>query len=143
MRIVESAPLMLCPTIGIIVHSLARRVALQSIGGAHKGKIAGICMATGDRLLSCGHDRNIKLWGLKLPNMGGGEEAIDASQDDGTEGSSRKLQGMWLDETEDGTSLGKPILIYPSKVPLKYASRCQCPVEAQTFVSQDLTRVCL
>jgi hypothetical protein len=100
-------------------------------------------MATGDSLLSCGHDRNIKLWGLKLPNMGGGEEAIDASQDDGTEGSSRKLRGMWLDETEDGTSLGKPILIYPSKVPLKYASRCQRPAEAQTSVSQDLTRVCL
>jgi WD40 repeat protein len=29
---------------------------------AHKGKITGLCFADEDRLLSCGVDRNIKLW---------------------------------------------------------------------------------
>jgi hypothetical protein len=89
------------------------------------GKIGGICMATGDRLLSCGHDRNIKLWGLNLPNMDDGEDAIDATQDDVNEGTSTRVESMRLGKTEEVNSLGKPLLIYPSKVPLKYVHCCQ------------------
>ena len=31
---------------------------------AHKGKISGLCFADGNKLLSCGVDRNIKLWAV-------------------------------------------------------------------------------
>jgi len=95
-------------------------------------------MATGDRLLSCGHDRNIKLWGLKLPNMDDGEDAIDATQDDVNKGTSRRGESMRLDETEEVKSLGKPLLIYPSKVPLKYVHVASTSKAAIAFASHHL-----
>lgn len=42
------------------------------VENAHKGKISGICFADNDRLLSCGVDRNIKLW-----NINPSEEDMD------------------------------------------------------------------
>ncbi|EMD36877.1 hypothetical protein CERSUDRAFT_51790 [Gelatoporia subvermispora B] len=47
---------------GLIVHDISRRSQLLSVEQAHKGKITGICFADADRLLSCGVDRNVKLW---------------------------------------------------------------------------------
>lgn len=47
---------------GIILHNLSTRNRLVSLPQAHKGKVSGLCFADGDRLLSCGVDRNIKLW---------------------------------------------------------------------------------
>ena len=32
------------------------------VNDAHKGKISGVCFADENRLLSCGVDRNVKLW---------------------------------------------------------------------------------
>ncbi|KII91650.1 hypothetical protein PLICRDRAFT_51786 [Plicaturopsis crispa FD-325 SS-3] len=72
---------------GIIVHDIARRTKLANIPTAHKGKVSGLCFSDGDRLLSCGVDRNIKLW--------------DTSNGD--------------DETEAGPSERKPLNIFPGK----------------------------
>jgi len=47
---------------GIILHNLSQRSQLAHIQGAHKGKVSGLCFTGGDRLLSCGVDRNVKLW---------------------------------------------------------------------------------
>lgn len=47
---------------GIILHNLSTRNQLLKLPQAHKGKVSGLCFADGDRLLSCGVDRNIKLW---------------------------------------------------------------------------------
>lgn len=46
----------------IILHNLSLRTQLLKLDGAHKGKVSGLCFATDDRLLSCGVDRNIKMW---------------------------------------------------------------------------------
>lgn len=48
--------------VGIILHDLSQRTQLAQIQGAHKGKVSGLCFTEGDRFLSCGVDRNIKLW---------------------------------------------------------------------------------
>ncbi len=48
----------------IIVHNAGRRTHLAKIPGAHKGKVSGLCWADGNRMLSCGVDRNIKMWGV-------------------------------------------------------------------------------
>ena len=32
---------------------------------AHKGKVSGLCFADEERLLSCGVDKNIKLWDVR------------------------------------------------------------------------------
>ena len=34
----------------------------MKVNEAHKGKISGVCFADEHRLLSCGVDRNVKLW---------------------------------------------------------------------------------
>jgi WD40 repeat protein len=47
---------------GIIVHNLSQRSQLARIQGAHKGKVSGLCFTGTDRMLSCGVDRNVKLW---------------------------------------------------------------------------------
>jgi WD repeat and SOF domain-containing protein 1 len=46
----------------IIVHNVSERTRLLHLATAHKGKVSGLCFASDDRLLSCGVDRNIKLW---------------------------------------------------------------------------------
>ena len=48
--------------VGILLHNLTQRSHLAQIQGAHKGKVSGLCFTSGDRLLSCGVDRNVKLW---------------------------------------------------------------------------------
>ena len=47
------------------MHDLAQRTKLLHVEGAHKGKISGVCFADENRLLSCGTDRNIKLWDMR------------------------------------------------------------------------------
>lgn len=49
---------------GVILHSLSKRTQLLRLPQAHKGKVSGLCFTEGDRLLSCGVDRNIKLWNV-------------------------------------------------------------------------------
>ncbi|KAG6832256.1 hypothetical protein H0H87_002152 [Tephrocybe sp. NHM501043] len=49
---------------GIILHNLSTRNKLLNLQRVHKGKVTGLCFADGDRLLSCGVDRNIKLWSV-------------------------------------------------------------------------------
>lgn len=55
---------MLNYVLGVILHNLSTRNRLVSLTQAHKGKVSGLCFADGDRLLSCGVDRNIKLWSI-------------------------------------------------------------------------------
>ncbi|KAH0582830.1 DDB1- and CUL4-associated factor 13 [Termitomyces sp. J132] len=50
---------------GIILHNLSTRRKMITLQQAHKGKVSGLCFADGDRLLSCGVDRNVKLWSTK------------------------------------------------------------------------------
>lgn len=51
--------------LGLILHDISRRTQVLHVEGAHKGKVAGICFADSDRLLSCGVDRNVKLWSIR------------------------------------------------------------------------------
>ncbi|KAF9045544.1 WD40 repeat-like protein [Panaeolus papilionaceus] len=51
---------------GIILHNLSTRNHIMKIPQAHKGKVSGLCFSEtdGGKLLSCGVDRNVKLWGV-------------------------------------------------------------------------------
>jgi DDB1- and CUL4-associated factor 13 len=49
---------------GIIVHNLSSREQIVEQSQAHKGKVSGLCFTDDNRLLSCGVDRNIKLWAI-------------------------------------------------------------------------------
>jgi WD repeat and SOF domain-containing protein 1 len=48
----------------IIIHDLQQRAEILTLRGAHKGKASGLCFSgeNGDRFLSCGVDRTVKLW---------------------------------------------------------------------------------
>ncbi|PVG03717.1 WD40 repeat-like protein [Serendipita vermifera] len=96
----------------IVIYSLSRRSQLQTIYGAHKGKVAGICMAQGDRLLSAGHDRTVKLWELSLPRTDDGEDSDDIEA-----GSFIRGRGKLDVDVEMSTpeQPGKPLLTYPGK----------------------------
>ncbi|KAL1948526.1 hypothetical protein VTO73DRAFT_12601 [Trametes versicolor] len=74
---------------GLIVHDVSRRTRLLQIEDAHKGKVSGVCFGQDDRLLSCGVDRNIKLWDSH--------------------------KGFEQDESGAGPSQRKPISIFPGK----------------------------
>ncbi|EKM57103.1 uncharacterized protein PHACADRAFT_254662 [Phanerochaete carnosa HHB-10118-sp] len=50
---------------GLIVHDIAERTHLMRANEAHKGKVTGVCFADEHRLLSCGVDRNVKLWDIR------------------------------------------------------------------------------
>ena len=47
---------------GLIVHDISQQTRVMRVNEAHKGKITGVCFADEQRLLSCGVDRNVKLW---------------------------------------------------------------------------------
>ncbi|KAF8743550.1 hypothetical protein AX14_002104 [Amanita brunnescens Koide BX004] len=49
---------------GIIVHNLSTRQQIVNLSQAHKGKVSGLCFSGGETLLSCGVDRNVKLWAV-------------------------------------------------------------------------------
>lgn len=51
---------------GIIMHNLSSRKEILKMPQAHKGKVSGLCFSPdgGARLLSCGVDRNVKLWAV-------------------------------------------------------------------------------
>ena len=53
---------MLMLRVGLIIHDVSRRRKVFQVEQAHKGKVSGVCFGQQDRLLSCGVDRNIKLW---------------------------------------------------------------------------------
>lgn len=59
-----SSPLTNTPFSEIIVHNAGRRTHLAKIPGAHKGKVSGLSWADENRILSCGVDRNIKMWNV-------------------------------------------------------------------------------
>jgi WD repeat and SOF domain-containing protein 1 len=65
-----------CFRVGVILHNIAQRTRLLRLTTAHKGKVSGLCYAADkDRLLSCGVDRNIKLWDIS--SLGDGDESTD------------------------------------------------------------------
>ncbi|TBU25364.1 WD40 repeat-like protein [Dichomitus squalens] len=74
---------------GLILHDVSRRKRLFQVDNAHKGKVSGLCFGQQGRLLSCGVDRNIKLWDT------------EASLDD--------------DDFGAGPSQRKPVSIFPGK----------------------------
>jgi hypothetical protein len=69
-------------------------------------------MAQGDRLLSAGHDRVVKLWELSLPSTDDGEDIEDIMT-----GSSIRGRGETNIDVEMSTpdQPGKPLLVYPGK----------------------------
>jgi len=86
------------PLVDIIIHQVAQRSQAAKFTGAHKGKVSALCMAdgpeqvgTGKRLLSCGHDKYVKMWRLPLAS--------------GLEDSS--------------ASTNEAMMIYPGKAPFK------------------------
>jgi DDB1- and CUL4-associated factor 13 len=52
---------------GILLHNLALREQWLRFPNAHKGKVSGLCFTRNDQLLSCGVDRNVKLWDVRSP----------------------------------------------------------------------------
>jgi len=50
---------------GLIVHDIVKKSHQMKIDVAHKGKITGFAFADSNRLLSCGVDRNVKLWDFR------------------------------------------------------------------------------
>lgn len=58
-------------TKGLIVHDIAQRIHLMRVNDAHKGKISGVCFSDEHRLLSCGVDRNVKLWDTREVDANG------------------------------------------------------------------------
>ncbi|KAI0289668.1 WD40 repeat-like protein [Russula brevipes] len=73
----------------IILHNAGRRSHFGKIAGAHQGKISGLCWADDNRLLSCGVDKNVKMWDARL----------EASSD----------------SSEAGPSQPKPLAVFPGK----------------------------
>ena len=51
-------------SIDIIIHDLKQHSEVLTLRGAHKGKASGLCFGgeNGDRFLSCGIDKTVKLW---------------------------------------------------------------------------------
>ncbi|KAH9976620.1 WD40 repeat-like protein [Lactifluus volemus] len=73
----------------VIVHNAGRRMHLRKIAGAHQGKISGLCWADENRMLSCGVDRNIKMWDVR--------------------------PGAASEYSEAGPSQPKPLAVFPGK----------------------------
>ena len=62
---------------GVIVHDVSLRRHILRVDEAHKGKITGLCFADENRLLSCGVDRNVKLWDTReLDENGAGPSKV-------------------------------------------------------------------
>jgi len=92
---------------GIILHNLSQRTRLLQLQGAHKGKVSGLCFAAEDRLLSCGMDRNIKLWDIK-PSASGESSEVRSSLSSG------------LGLSENFSQAPQPVAVFPGKSAFKY-----------------------
>lgn len=80
------------------MHQISQRIQVAKFAGAHKGKVSALSMADGSeevgagkRLLSCGHDKYIKMWKLPLSSE--------------------------LDEAS--ASNNQPMMVYAGKAPFK------------------------
>lgn len=62
----------------IVVHDVPQRSHLLKVPSAHKGKVSGLCWAEGDKLLSCGVDRTVKLWDTRTSSDANGNMEVDA-----------------------------------------------------------------
>ncbi|KAF8491406.1 WD40-repeat-containing domain protein [Gautieria morchelliformis] len=49
----------------MLVHDLPQRRQMLRIA-AHKGMLTGLCFADANRILSCGHDRTVKMWAVDV-----------------------------------------------------------------------------
>lgn len=57
----------------VIVHDVPQRRHVVNLQSAHKGKVSGLCWGEGDRLLSCGVDRTVKLWDTREGSSSDGD----------------------------------------------------------------------
>ena len=76
------------------MHDLTTRQPLFKASQGHKGKVTGLTFAdlNGDRLLTCGMDRTVKMW---------------------------RVAGQDGEDTGEGTS-SAPISVFPGKFAFKY-----------------------
>lgn len=56
------------------MHDLSTRKHLVKFPGAHKGMVSGLCYSgsSGERVLSCGVDKTVKLWDVRTSSDGDG-----------------------------------------------------------------------
>ena len=96
----------------IILHNAGRRTHLTKIAGAHQGKISGLCWADDHRVLSCGVDRNIKMWDVRA-------EAISDSPGAGPS----QVRFFLLFQLRHFLTLlqPKPLAVFPGKGTLQLA----------------------
>lgn len=90
----------------IILHDLPERKILQKIS-AHKGILSGLTFAGEERLLSCGIDKTVKMWGV---------------EDDG-----QAQDGVEVDENGAGPSTprmaaksGQAMVVFHGKYPFRW-----------------------
>ena len=96
------------------MHDVSRRSRLLHIEDAHKGKVSGVCFGQQDRLLSCGVDRNIKLWDSHK-----GFEETGEEDDSGAGPSKVSLPRPSYGNGIDSNSQRKPLSIFPGKAAFK------------------------
>lgn len=56
-----------------MIHDLPQRRQMARIR-AHKGMLTGLCFADEEKILSCGHDRTVKMWAVTSSSPSGAEE---------------------------------------------------------------------
>ncbi|KAF8351947.1 WD40 repeat-like protein [Amanita rubescens] len=104
---------------GILLHNLSTREQIVKLTQAHKGKVSGLCFSGSERLLSCGVDRNVKLWDVgsepsETPlNVFPGKFAfnsIDHHESDPVFATASNLVQIW-DETNPLQSLASPSIL--------------------------------
>ena len=87
------------------MHDIPQRKSLLKLPGAHKGKVSGLCWSDGDRLLSCGVDRTVKLWDTRTMSDANGDMDVEAGP------SQVRIEYVtnlfWTDNNPEGTETYK------------------------------------
>ena len=101
------------------MHDIPQRKSLLKLPGAHKGKVSGLCWSDGDRLLSCGVDRTVKLWDTRTMSDANGDMDVEAGPS--------QVRIEYVTQICFGLTITpkgrKPINIFPGKYAFKYVTK--------------------